>query len=613
MPCDNVYHVKHLQIPRNMKLGFPAVGALLYSLTWFCPAPISAQTVHQIGREIAVARHLQDGEEYTLTLPDLLNHGEKLFLANWTTQEGGGRPQTKGTGNPLSDPSSPLVFPRNFNRVSAPDSNSCAGCHNSPMPGGNGDIVANVFVLGQRFDFATFGSNDAIPTKGNADELGANVTLETIANSRATLGMFGSGYIEMLARQITADLQRIRDRTQPGETSNLMSKGISFGRITRLDDGTWDTSRVEGIPQPSLASATIANPPSLIIRPFHQAGNVVSIRQFSNNAFNHHHGIQSSERFGAGIDPDSDGFTDELTRADITAVTVFQATMAVPGRVIPNDADVEAAVLGGENQFMKIGCADCHVPNLPLDADGLIFTEPNPFNPIGNLRPGDAPPLTVHLAGDELPPPRLKPIGGVTYVPAFTDFKLHDICADPSDPNIEPLDMNQPAGTPGFFAGNRKFLTRKLWGLAGKPNYFHHGQFTTMRDAILAHAGEASGSRDAFNALSDYERDCVIEFLKTLQVLPPGTPHLFVDQSGEAKTWPPVRFTNIRAVGDQVALAWPGDNGLYAPPRLLQFQRATAFGDTGWFDVGDPTSAQGIEVNATAPSAFFRLKLLPQR
>src|SRR5438445_5039461 len=33
------------------------------------------------------------------------------------------------------------------------------------------------------------------------------------------------------------------------------------------------------------------------------------------------------------IYPDGDGFMNELTRADVTAVTLFQATMAVPGRV----------------------------------------------------------------------------------------------------------------------------------------------------------------------------------------------------------------------------------------------------------------------------------------
>src|SRR6516225_6091559 len=163
----------------------------------------------QIGREVAVPRHLQDGEEFTVPLRDLLAHGRRLFTAVWTIEEGGGRPLTKGTGAKLSDPSSPLEFPRNFNRVSAPDSNSCAGCHNLPfgIAGGGGDIVANVFVLGQRFDFATFDGSDFVPTRGTMDEIGFPTRLQTIANARATLGMFGSGFIEMLARQITEDLQ----------------------------------------------------------------------------------------------------------------------------------------------------------------------------------------------------------------------------------------------------------------------------------------------------------------------------------------------------------------------------------------------------------------------
>jgi hypothetical protein len=110
----------------------------------------------------------------------------------------------------LSDNSDPLIFPRNFNRISGPDTNSCSGCHNKPDVGGGGDIVGNVFVLGQRFDFATFDPFDRIVTKGAVDERGLPVTLQTIANSRKTIGMFGSGFIEMLARQITADLQAIR-------------------------------------------------------------------------------------------------------------------------------------------------------------------------------------------------------------------------------------------------------------------------------------------------------------------------------------------------------------------------------------------------------------------
>jgi hypothetical protein len=502
-------------------------------------ANLSSQAGSSIGQEVSVPRHLADGEEFSMPLHDLLEHGERLFTAVWTDQEGGGRPLTKGNGNPLSDPGRPLVFPRNFNRVSAPDANSCAGCHNLLVPGGGGDVVTNVFVLGQRFDFASFDGFELLPTEGTVDEVGLATTLQSVANSRATLGMFGSGYIEMLARQMTADLQAIRDSIVPGGSRPLVTKGISFGHLARFPDGTWDVSQVEGLVAPSLQTTGSANPPSLVIRPFHQASNVVSLRQFTNNAFNHHHGIQSTERFGHG-DPDGDGFVNELTRADVTAASIFQAAMAVPGRVIPNDPEIEAAVALGERKFQSAGCTSCHVPSLPLDQQGWFYSEPNPYNPAGNLQVGQAPTFVVDLTRSDLPLPRLRPsAGGVIHVPAFTDLKVHNLCDGPNDPNGERLDMNQPAGSPGFFGGNQRFITRKLWGVANEPPFFHHGQFTTLRQAVLAHGGEAAASRDAFQSLSAYEQDAMIEFLKTLRVLPPGTQHLVIDETGRRKIWRP--------------------------------------------------------------------------
>jgi len=497
----------------------------------------------EIGKEVSVPQHLQDGEEYTVPLPELIAHGRDLLAALWTAEEGGGRPLTKGVGTPLADDSDPLVFPRNFNRISGPDSNGCAGCHNAPygMPGGGGDIVGNVFVLAQRFDFATFDPEDTIPTKGAVDENGELVTLDTIANSRATLGMFGSGYYEMLARQITADLQALRDGLEPGEFTQLESKGISFGTLARLADGTWDTSEVEGLPMPSLRTAGPADPPSLVILPFHQAGAVVSLRQFTNNAYNHHHGMQAEERFGVGVDADGDGFVNELTRADITAASIYQAVLPVPGRVIPRDPEIEAAVEVGEQTFIAIGCGSCHIPALPLTGDGHVFVEPDPYNPPGNLRPGEAPDLSVDLNDTRLPGPRLSADRrtGVTWVPAFTDFKLHDITYGPDDPNREPLNMHYPPGSVEFNAGNSRFLTKRLWGAANERPFFHHGKYTTLRQAILAHYGEADASRVEFEALSDYERDAIIEFLKTLQVLPPGVQARIVDERFHPREWPP--------------------------------------------------------------------------
>lgn len=490
-----------------------------------------------IGQEVAIPVHLQDGQEFTVPIPKLIEFGQAVFAANWTVQEGQSRPDTKGTGNPLSDPSSPLVFPRNFNRISGPDTNACSGCHNRPRIGGGGDIANNVFVLAQRFDFATFNASDPIPTRGGVDERGDPVFLQTIGNTRKTIGMFGSGYLENVAIEMTQDLQAEAAACSVGNLCPLSSKGVSFGNLLHNSDGTWNTSYVAGLVAPSLSTSG-NTPPSLIIRPYHQASNVISIRQFNNNAFNQHHGIQSEERFGLGQDPDGDGFVNELTRADITAVSMFQATLPVPGQVITSDPKVRAAILMGESLFENIGCTECHVKSLPLK--NKMYTEPNPFNPTGNLQQGHGVPnLTVDLTDKvDLPTPRLRvnPKTGFIDVPAYTDLKVHNITTDlPDDPNHEPLDMNQPAGSGGFFAGNNRFITRKLWGIANQHSFGHHGQYTTMREVVLAHAGEARGSRLAFQALTTDQKDDVIEFLKSLQILPAGTKCLVINENGKCE------------------------------------------------------------------------------
>src|SRR4051812_14393329 len=63
-----------------------------------------------------------------LSVGRLVRVGGQIFSSNWTDQDGGGRPLTKGTGRPLADGAKPLTNTRAFNRISGPDANSCAGC-----------------------------------------------------------------------------------------------------------------------------------------------------------------------------------------------------------------------------------------------------------------------------------------------------------------------------------------------------------------------------------------------------------------------------------------------------------------------------------------------------
>src|SRR5262249_13089202 len=154
-----------------------------------------------------------------------------------------------------------------------------------------GDNVANVFVLGQRFPFLRF--------DGGPDDLNSVQTLEGAANERNTLGMWGSGFIEMLSREMTVELRALRDQAKSDAIGaghdvvvSLDTKGVNFGSLTAHSDGTFDISAVVGVD-----AGLISGLPDLSIKPFHQKGVVSSLRVFTNNAENHHHGMQSSERF----------------------------------------------------------------------------------------------------------------------------------------------------------------------------------------------------------------------------------------------------------------------------------------------------------------------------
>jgi len=225
----------------------------------------------------------------------------------------------------------------------------------------------------------------------------------------------------------------------------------------------------------------------------------------------------------------------------VTALVLWQATLPVPGRIIPRNDEAERTIAAGERTFGAIGCASCHVPSLPLSGRGWMYSEPGPFNPAGNLRRGEAAPVVVDLTDPSLPQPRLTGSGvvdDVVAVPAYTDFKLHDI-TDPADPAAaEALDINERPGSERFNAGNRRLLTRRLWTAGNQGSYFHHGRFTSLKQAILAHAGEAVEQRRAFERLSAGDQQGVMTFLNSLQVLPPGTKSRVVDEQINQRSLP---------------------------------------------------------------------------
>lgn len=479
--------------------------------------PIAAFAAALLGQpgmaqERAVPGHvdLDDLRNGVWSFDQLRRAGELLFRARFTVHDGAGRPGA--TGNP-SPTRRPLATAPEFLRTAGPDASSCEGCHNQPAVGGAGDFAVNVFA----------GTTSREPVILSIDP--------GLSAERGTPPMHGAGAIELLAREMTRELHRLRADTieearRKGEPVRveLLAKGVSFGYITGHPDGNYSMNEIDGIDR------------DLVVRPWGQKGIVTSLRTFTINAMNQHHGIQADERFGLRLtgspDFDRDGIGDELTEGDVTALVVFQAGLNVPGRVMPADPARRQQVARGEQLFARAQCTSCHVPEMTLESP--IFSEPGPYNLEGTLKVPEVEPYTFDLTRD-IPAPRLERApGGKVVVRAYTDLKRHRICD-----KERPFFCNETL-VQGF-APTDRFITARLWAVGNTQPYGHRGDLTTIREAILHHGGEARRSRMLFEELAREDQHAVVEFLRSMQILPDGSPAVI-----EEKVEPPLPYAGTR-------------------------------------------------------------------
>lgn len=468
-----------------------------------------------IGERPTIETHLDQSriEAGEIGREELLRHGRLLFDARFNVLDGQGRPATTGHGIPRP-PHQPA-----FIRTSGPDANSCSGCHFQPQIGGVAGFANNAFILAQELDPVT------------------TSVAARHSNERNPMSLMGTGAIEMLAREMSAALIAIREQARVEARAagtpvrrRLEAKGVSFGAITVLPDGRVDPREIEGVDW------------DLVIRPFLQKGVVVSLRELANTALNQHHGMQTVERFGPGLDADGDGTSDELTVGDVTSLTLFLAALGTPGRMLPSHPARRQAAERGERLFASVGCTSCHLPELILD--NPVFTDPGPYNPPGNLQPAEVGrPVALDLTRHTLGPHLERLPDGRAVVRAFTDLKRHDLNDDDyrhfANEQVPQGTLNARVGGNAFTIPARsrptgQFLTRRLWDAGNSDPYGHRGDLSTLTEAIHFHGGEARTVRDAYFALPADDRAAVIEFLKTLQMLPEGSPRVVTEKGAQA-------------------------------------------------------------------------------
>lgn len=339
--------------------------------------------------------------------------------------------------------------------------NSCAACH---AGGGRGDPPTTAGALSSSF----------VMQLG-----GAPTAYGHVLNTRAIEGHAPEG-------RIAVTWQQREGRHADGQSWTLQEPRYevldpSHGTLPpdtvlkpRIGSQVFGVGLLDAVPSSALAAIRIAQTSDLrgdIAGRFGWQGDAASLVDQTAIAFSREMGLTSQiipmddctqvqkdcvEALQAG--------TPELPEDFFHAVNTFQFLLAAPTRAsIDPAADAAGAVL-----FERVGCAACHVPQLPVPRDH------------GDIR-----------------------------IDPYTDLLLHDLGDGLADRTI--------AGKPV----PSRWRTAPLWGLAhalqaGPVGLMHDGRARSIEEAILWHEGQGQAARDDFMALDAAARQQLLNWIGTL-------------------------------------------------------------------------------------------------
>ncbi len=397
--------------------------------------------------------------------PEAVEAGLALFNHNWTVKD----PLAGGDGlGPV------------FN------ARSCVECHFQGGAGGGGTVDKNVTVYGLKPEVKTAikdlphigvvhakatkpeyqetlglvapnlpGSPSLSLEKLNDQSFICTVGTDVTVTQRNTPALFGDGLLDMIPEDELHKAQR-QNSTAARLVGLSRAKDINVrGRVGRLPDGR--------------------------LGRFGWKAEFATLREFVKAACANEIGLSNPDRPQA-LPMARRGYQasgTDLTEAQCVLMTDFIRGLDAPRRDEPSDAGGRAQARAGEQTFVRIGCADCHTPDLGSIKgfySDLLLHDMGPTLAAG-----------IGSYGEAIAPPNS------TTVPVAPEWK-----------------------------------TPALWGVADSAPYLHDGRAETLEDAIAAHLGEASGVTTAFKALPPAEQQDVIAFLKTLKApksaAPPVSP-----------------------------------------------------------------------------------------
>jgi len=172
--------------------------------------------------------------------------------------------------------------------------------------------------------------------------------------------------------------------------------------------------------------------------------------------------------FDPVADPEDDG-------VDVVAFANFMRSTKAPPR-----GAINAQVRAGDVLFNQVGCSGCHTATIRTAAPGTRING-------GALRVRDA-------------------VGNKIIHP-YSDFLLHDIGTGDGIPVLPGAEFASTA---------TQIRTMPLWAVRTRNRLMHDGLSFTVVEAISRHAGQATAAKNAYNALSQAQKDQVLAFLGSL-------------------------------------------------------------------------------------------------
>lgn len=342
----------------------------------------------------------------------------------------------------------------------------CVECHQFPDPGA---FAQNMEFRAGRLSNGNFVDNpggNLIHARATDARIVEHIsTDQTVRSFRLVLSTLGDGFVECLSN--TALQQNVANQPASRRGTLTMVPVTEANNALRIGRFGWKAQHASLV---SFSGDAYLNEMG-ITNPFDGSGGRSSSAPdagTNENAASTPGGVVNVT-FPSPFDPVQDPEDDGL---DVLAFADFMAATRAPGR-----GPITNAVRRGEDLFDNIGCGVCHTPTFRTAAPGTLIN-------------GGAFRVPAALGNKIIHP--------------FSDFALHNIGTGDG--------IVQNAGQ----SSANQIRTAPLWGLRARNRLMHDGLSVTVFDSIQRHAGQATGNRNAFNALSAQQKSDLIAFLLSL-------------------------------------------------------------------------------------------------